>query len=166
MTIDKNERMALERALREKRLLLDGDPASMLLDVAESCLYQYNAQVAATLASLQQQILTLETALTSQLADTTKACSSIQNALATIERRITNMNPADNLEKRLNQLFDSDISSITHRAYREALSDARREFNKHLDRTFWLQGAAVLSVTLVVMSSVIFGVLLQMWKGW
>ena len=96
--------MALERSHKEKRILLDDDPVSMLIEVAESCLYQYNAEVTKTLASPQQQILNLSTAFASQLIDTITVCSSLQNSLATIERRITNLNPADNLEKRLGQL--------------------------------------------------------------
>ena len=89
MTLNPFERAAIEKALKEKRLLLEGDPAEALLDVAESCLYQYTTEVTQALSHIQQSVAKMQSDFGANLSLLSNACISLETRL---DRKSTRLN--------------------------------------------------------------------------
>jgi hypothetical protein len=124
MTFNPFERAAIEKALKEKRLLLEGDPAEMLIDVAESCLYQYTTEVTHALSHIQQSVAKMQTDFGSNLSLLSNACMSLETRLSTLEHQIRTLNPGEAVAKRLSEISEAHAQ----RGFQQGVAAARSEF--------------------------------------
>ena len=124
MTFNPFERAAIEKALKEKRLLLEGDPAEMLIDVAESCLYQYTTEVTHALSHIQQSVAKMQTDFGSNLSLLSNACMSLETRLSTLEHQIRTLNPGEAVAKRLAEISEAHAQ----RGFQQGVAAARNEF--------------------------------------
>ena len=124
MTFNPFERAAIEKVLKEKRLLLEGDPAEMLIDVAESCLYQYTTEVTHALSHIQQSIAKMQSDFGSNLSLLSNACMSLETRLNTLEHQIRTLNPGEAVAKRLTEISEAHAQ----RGFQQGVAAARNEF--------------------------------------
>ena len=124
MTLNPFERAAIEKALKEKRLLLKGDPAEMLIDVAESCLYQYTTEVTHALSHIQQSVAKMQSDFGSNLSLLSNACMSLETRLSTLEHQIRTLNPGEAVAKRLAEISEAHAQ----RGFQQGVAAARSEF--------------------------------------
>ena len=150
MTFNPFERAAIEKALKEKRLLLEGDPAEMLIDVAESCLYQYTTEVTHALSHIQQSVAKMQTDFGSNLSLLSNACMSLETRLSTLEHQIRTLNPGEAVAKRLAEISEAHAQ----RGFQQGVAAARNEFMRGRREGSWGYGGGI--VAAVVLGVVAF----------
>lgn len=121
MTLNPFERAAIEKALKEKRLLLEGDPAEALLDVAESCLYQYTTEVTQALSHIQQSVAKMQSDFGANLSLLSNACMSLETRLNAMEHQIRTLNPGEAVAKRLTEISEAHAQ----RGFQQGVAAAR-----------------------------------------
>ena len=151
MTLNPFERAAIEQALKEKRLLLEGDPAEMLIDVAESCLYQYTTEVTHALSHIQQSVAKMQSDFGSNLSLLSNACMSLETRLGTLEHQIRTLNPGEAVAKRLAEISEAHAQ----RGFQQGVAAARNEFMRGQREGSWGDfGGIVAAVVLGVVAFV------------
>jgi hypothetical protein len=151
MTLNASERTAIEKALKEKRRLLQGDPVEVLIDVAESCLYQYTTEVTHALSHIQQSVAKMQTDFGSNLSLLSNACMSLETRLSTLEHQIRTLNPGEAVAKRLTEISEAHAQ----RGFQQGVAAARKEFMRRRGEGSWGDlGGIVAAVVLGVVAFV------------
>jgi hypothetical protein len=151
MTLNASERTAIEKALKEKRRLLQGDPVEVLIDVAESCLYQYTTEVTHALSHIQQSVAKMQSDFGSNLSLLSNACMSLETRLGTLEHQIRTLNPGEAVAKRLTEISEAHAQ----RGFQQGVAAARNEFMRGQRAGSWGDcGGIVAAVVLGVVAFV------------
>jgi hypothetical protein len=151
MTLNPSERTAIEKALKEKRRLLQGDPVEVLIDVAESCLYQYTTEVTHALSHIQQSVAKMQSDFGSNLSLLSNACMSLETRLNGLEHQIRTLNPGEAIAKRLTEISEAHAQ----RGFQQGVAAARKEFMRQRGEGSWGDfGGIVAAVVLGVVAFV------------